>query len=338
MSGGVDSSVTAALLKRAGARVQGVFMALAQPDLDAQIARVKKIADFLAVPLAVVDMSVSFEQEVLAYFSASYFAGKTPNPCIVCNRKIKFGKLLDHVLDRRADLMATGHYARIVDGGEMGYRLLRGRDRQKDQSYFLCRLTQEQLARIRFPLGGYTKREVYGLAADLGLTGRHGAESQDVCFLKEQGVSGFLAGRRQGAPDAAGPIVTLAGTTIGRHDGIWHFTVGQRRGLGIPDATPYYVVGLDSEENRVIVGKESDLWREELTVREVNWNGRQPPELPCRLQVKIRYRHREAAAELRRDGSGAITVRFAEPQRAATPGQFAVFYDGEAVVGGGEIV
>jgi tRNA-uridine 2-sulfurtransferase len=341
MSGGVDSSTTAALLKQQGCKVRGVFMALGQPDLEQQIARVNRIAGLLEIPLEVVDLREPFQQQVLTYFRASYRAGRTPNPCAICNPTIKFGILLDRICESNppGSKMATGHYARILrdDGGL--FQLHRGRDPKKDQSYFLCRLQQEQLARVSFPLGELRKEEqVRGLAADFGLARLHGPESQDICFLKGTTVGEFMQADGAAEP-VSGPIVTLTGETIGAHGGIHCYTVGQRRGLGIPDATPYYVVRLDVDSNRVVVGKEEDLMARRLLVRNVHWLGGSAPGPELRLQVKIRYRHRAAAAEiLPAAAEGCLTVVFAEPQRALAPGQFAVFYDGDRVLGSGEIV
>jgi tRNA-uridine 2-sulfurtransferase len=341
MSGGVDSSTTAALLKQRGCTVRGVFMALGQPDLEQQIARVRRLAGLLEIPLEVVDLKEPFQQQVLAYFRSSYRAGRTPNPCAVCNRTIKFGILLDRICQNHppGSVMATGHYARILPGAAGLFQLHRGRDPKKDQSYFLCRLRQQQLARISFPLGELRKEDqVRGLAADFGLTRLHGPESQDICFLKGTTVGEFMQADGAAEP-AAGPIVTMAGDIIGTHDGIHRYTVGQRRGLGIPHATPYYVVRLDAVANQVVVGKEEDLLARRLLVRDVHWLGGSPPGPECRLEVKIRYRHRAASAEIQAaTAEGHWTVVFAEPQRALTPGQFAVFYEGDRLLGSGEIV
>lgn len=336
MSGGVDSSVTAALLKEQGARVQGVFMALAQPDLAEQIRRVRGVADTLAIPLTVVDLSEDFRQEVLAYFTRSYRAGRTPNPCVLCNLRIKFGRLLDFVRrELGADLLATGHYARIQEDPALGVHLLGGLDPAKDQSYFLCRLGARQLAQLCFPLGGRRKEDVYGLAAGFGLDFRQRQESQDVCFLKGLSVAGFLAG--QGQALETGPVLTADGREIGRHSGLAAFTIGQRRGLGLPDASPWYVVGLDPARRAVIVGKEADLFHGGLLVRDLLWSSGRPPDAPFSCTVKIRYRHRAAAAEIFLREQGRALVIFQEPQRSITPGQFAVFYEGDRVVGSGEI-
>ena len=337
MSGGVDSSVTANLLKNKGYQVQGFFMALAQPDLDQQIKRVKKVAEHLDISLTVIDLANAFKETVLDYFTSSYFAGKTPNPCVFCNPRIKFGLLLDEILAKSCDFMATGHYARIVEGADRTFHLLKGLDPKKDQSYFLHRLTQEQLSKILFPLGEQTKEHVYELAAELGISGVHGAESQDVCFLKDTDAGSFLA-QNTAAANTAGPVITLENKEIGRHEGIHHFTVGQRKGLGIPDATPYYVVALDPAQNAIIVGKKEDLYQDELSVGDVNWTIGQEPELPNQFLTKIRYRHPGATAQLMPSEKGVYKIRFHEPQMAITPGQFAVFYNNDEVVGGGVIL
>lgn len=336
MSGGVDSSVTASLLKKEGYQVQGVFMTLAQPDIETQVARVRAMADRLQVDLTVIDLQQEFNALVLAYFRDSYFRGLTPNPCIFCNRHIKFGLFLEKALAGGAEFLATGHYVRRQQGADGLYHLLKGSDPTKDQSYFLCQLRQEQLARVRFPLGEYRKEEVYGMAAGLGLgfTGRE--ESQDVCFLANQNVADFLA-ESPLAGDLSGPVVTGDGREVGRHQGIHRFTIGQRRGLGLPDATPWYVIGLEATGNRVVVGKQEELYRSRLHVAELNWLGGEAPSLPAELEVRIRYRHQPVAAQVGPGRHGGVEVLFAEPQRAISPGQFAAFYRGEELLGGGPI-
>jgi tRNA-specific 2-thiouridylase len=337
MSGGVDSSVTASLLKNKGYDVQGFFMSLAQPDLPRQIERVTQVAAHLGIPLTVVDLADEFKEAVLDYFTQSYFAGKTPNPCIICNPRIKFGRLLEEILAAGCDYMATGHYARIIQDKNGFFHLLKGLDPKKDQSYFLHRLTQKQLARILMPLGGQTKENVYKLAAELGISGVHGSESQDVCFLEGHDLNSFLA-RHPEKDKGEGPIVTLEGQILGRHQGIHCYTVGQRKGLGIPDATPYYVVALDPVNNAVVVGKKEDLWQRELCVGKVNWIEGKEPDLPSEFFTKIRYRHKGAPALVHPQEKAQYRVCFHEQQLAITPGQFAVFYDGDEVVGGGVIL
>ncbi len=335
MSGGVDSSVTAALLQQRGFSVVGVFMMLAQADGMIQAERARRIAECLGIRLEVINLAVEFQRQVLDYFSGSYRAGLTPNPCVVCNRTIKFGLLREAGRGLGLAAMATGHYARTALGPEGRVRLLTGLDSQKDQSYFLCGLGQEQLAGVTFPLGETTKEEVRRIAAAMGLSALHSAESQDICFLQGRDLTGFFADlpARPG-----GDFVTRTGERRGRHRGIHLYTVGQRRGLGIPDATPYYVIGLDPERNQVIIGKEEELWRDELTVRQMQWTSGQEPSLPQTFMVKIRYRHQAAQALVSQDGEGGYTIKFTTPQRAITPGQFAVLYREDEVIGGGAIV
>jgi tRNA-specific 2-thiouridylase len=337
MSGGVDSSVTAKLLNNMGHDVYGFFMALAQPDLDQQIEMVKNVAEHLAVPLTVIDLEADFRETVLDYFTSSYFDGKTPNPCVLCNPKIKFGRLLEKILGTGCDFMATGHYVRVIEGTDKAFHLLRGLDPKKDQSYFLHQLTQQQLSRILFPLGEHTKNNVYKMAKDLGISGVHGSESQDVCFLKDKDLKSFMAQHCQEDYED-GFIVTMDDKIIGKHHGIYGYTVGQRRGLGIPDATPYYVVALDPVKNEVVVGKKEDLYRSELSVKDVNWTAGREPDLPHDFSTRIRYRHAGAPARIMPAEDGVYKVCFQEPQLAVTPGQFAVFYNDDEVLGGGEIL
>ncbi|MDH4322076.1 MAG: tRNA 2-thiouridine(34) synthase MnmA, partial [Desulfobulbaceae bacterium] len=307
MSGGVDSSVVAAILMQQGYAVRGLFMAFGQPGLAAQIERVRKVAAALGVELEVIDVEEAFRAKVLAYFRDTYLAGRTPNPCVLCNPEVKFGRLLAAARDLGADLLATGHYARLErEGGRV--RLLKGLDPQKDQSYFLHRLRQEQLGSLLFPLGGFTKGYVRELAAGFGIAGVHGAESQDVCFLQGTTVVDFL--EAQGPTPAGGEIVRQDGAVVGRHQGIHRYTIGQRRGLGIPDATPYYVVGLDAAGSRVLVGKDEELWQDHLSLRDVVWVGGEPPSMPARLTVKIRYRHAGAPASIEPHSAGGLVVRF----------------------------
>ncbi|MBU0909440.1 MAG: tRNA 2-thiouridine(34) synthase MnmA, partial [Proteobacteria bacterium] len=297
MSGGVDSTVCAALLRK-DHEVHGVFMNLGLPDQMEQIARVGMVAELLGISLEVIDLADIFAREIIDYFCRSYAAGRTPNPCVICNPRIKFGKLLDAVRESGIDKMATGHYVRVTHD-KNGSHLLRGLDRKKDQSYFLCGLSQEQLQHLVFPLGGLTKDEVYRLARGLGLDHRPSAESQDVCFLKNQGPGDFL---KRKTDCAKGDIVTQNGEKVGSHEGVFHYTIGQRRGLGVCDTTPYYVTGLNAEKKQVIVGKEADLWHNELLVRAANWLSGAAPPLPARFEVKIRYRHQAAVADIYEKG------------------------------------
>ncbi|MFZ5774110.1 MAG: tRNA 2-thiouridine(34) synthase MnmA [Thermodesulfobacteriota bacterium] len=335
MSGGVDSSVAAALLLEAGWRVRGVFMRLGQPGQERQEGEARAVAAKLGVELAVVDLAEEFARLVIAPFVAAYAAGSTPNPCVLCNRLIKSGRLLAEAVPRYGNVLATGHYARLMADGRGGRWLLRGADRRKDQSYFLCRLEQTQLRQLLLPLGELSKEAVRRLAVRFGIEASHGEESQDVCFLRGQSVAQFVEDR---AVVTSGPIRDLAGRELGRHAGLHRYTIGQRRGLGIPDATPWYVVALDPDDNAVVVGKEEDLLGGMACLRDLHWLAGPPPELPFCAAVQLRYRHSAANAVVEAGGDGRqLLVRFDTPQRAITPGQYAVLYQGERVVGSGEI-
>lgn len=312
-------------------------MALAQPDLDRQVARVTAVAEKIGVPLRVIDLSRAFEECVLRYFRDTYFVGKTPNPCMVCNPNIKFGRLLEEVTRSGCARMATGHYARLARAENGRVHLLQGLDPGKDQSYFLSLLTQKQLQRLLFPLGGLHKKDVYEIAASFGIAGVHGRESQDVCFLKGTDIRSFLDKTANG-DRGAGEIVDLKGNVLGSHSGIHRYTVGQRRGLGLPDASPYYVVRLDEAMNRVVVGRKEDLLRDGAMAGKMNWLSGLAPPLPARYQARIRYRHQPAPAVVSDAGHGTVQLQFDAPQRAITPGQFAVLYDGDEVIGGGELL
>lgn len=333
MSGGVDSTVTALLLREQGYDVHGFFMCLPVAESEQQIRRVREIAATIDIDLELVDMRDQFSGKIIRYFIKQYTQGKTPNPCVICNKTIKFGVLLETMLSRGMDKGATGHYARINHEPAGGYHLLRGLDPKKDQSYFLCRLQQQQLANIVFPLGSWKKQDVYAKAESLGLTGFSGNESQDVCFLST-GLQEFLA--RQGVEEKIGEICSLDGRMLGHHSGISHYTIGQRRGLGLPDATPWYVVGLDPENNRVLVGKNDDLFTKRIIIHDLQWTD---PELdlPRQCLVQLRSRHTPAGARLEQTGENNWLISCSEPQRAVTPGQFAVFYEEQRVVGSGVI-
>lgn len=335
MSGGVDSTVTAAILRDQGFRVEGFYMDLGLPGAEAKLARARDIAHRLAINLHIVDLALFFQEQVIDYFCQSYLAGRTPNPCVICNPRVKFARLLAAAKDRGIEKLATGHYVKLSRQGNF-YRLGRGADPAKDQSYFLCGLKHGQLSRLLFPLGTMLKSEVYGRARELGFDDFAGKESQDVCFLPGGRVADFLQHNCRGGSAAGGDIVRVDGTVLGRHQGVCRYTVGQRRGLAIPDRTPYYVLALDAGGNRVIVGKEEDLWQRRVRLKNPNWLSPEPAELPTRMLVQIRYRHQPAMAELKWQEDGLV-ADFAESQRAVAPGQFAAFYDGNNLVGGAEI-
>jgi tRNA-uridine 2-sulfurtransferase len=335
MSGGVDSTTCALLLQKKH-QVHGFFMQLAQPDLADQLQRVQKIADQCDIPLQVIDLRARFEDKVLSYFADSYQSGRTPNPCMICNREIKFGLFMDAILEQGMECIATGHYANIIEDHGCFF-LQQGRDDVKDQSYFLARLTQQQLARVEFPLGRMTKDAVYDFAEEHGFTDFRGQESQDVCFLGADSVGRFLE-RQNYASAAHGEIVTTDGRVLGQHNGIYNYTIGQRRGLGIADATPWYVARIDAESNRIIVGKNDDLLQGHIEIKDVLWACDRQPDPDQSYRVRIRYGHRGAEAQITPLSDNRYQIIFSEKQRAVTPGQFAVIYDQDRVLGSGEIL
>lgn len=337
LSGGVDSSVAAATLLEASWHIEGLFLKFGPEVMTGASRRAAAaVADHLGVPLHVLDLEKVFAAEVRDYFLRTYAQGLTPNPCVVCNREIKF-----HFGIREANRLglahfATGHYARTEPSRLDNYPALRrGLDARKDQSYFLNQIPSHCLSRFIFPLGHTTKPEVRKQARRLGLSGLIQAESQEICFLRGDYRS-FL---RAESPDLGRPgeIVTLDGKIVGHHQGLHAYTIGQRRGLGLQDLTPYYVLALDTKKNRLVIGKKKDLKKENCLVADVNWLVARETALASACTVQIRYRHQGAQAHLTRNGHEEIRVHFATPQRAITPGQFAVFYRGDRVLGGGVI-
>jgi len=346
MSGGVDSSTAAALLQEQGREVVGVTFRLPHygPEDGRErsccgqrgIADARSVAEKLGIPFYALDYREKFEQTVLADFCREYLRGRTPNPCVRCNLWLKFGFLSETRAALNAGCIATGHYARVVRNPQTGrHELLAGRG-DDDQSYFLFALSQDQLARAEFPLGEWTKEQVRAKAAALGLPMHDKPGSQDLCFLPEGGYRELL---RAQCPELfrPGPVVHVSGEVLGEHEGIACYTVGQRRGLRIPRREPLYVVRLDAAENRVVVGEHPHVLRGEIVVGELNWVAIEPPNGALRCRALIRYHHAGAAATVEPAGDGRVRVAFDEPQAAPTPGQAAVFYDGDRVLGGGFI-
>ncbi|QEM69101.1 tRNA 2-thiouridine(34) synthase MnmA [Geobacter sp. FeAm09] len=346
MSGGVDSSVSAALLKEQGYEVTGVSLQLYDPvprepgcrsktccSLD-DVLDAGRVAKRLGIPFEVIDMRAEFRELVMGYFIAEYAAGRTPNPCIRCNELIKFDLLLKKAREMGADLLATGHYARTAEDGAGRKWLLAGLDAAKDQSYFLFTLTGEQLQRIVFPVGRLEKTEVRRLAAGFNLPVAQKHESQEICFIPDNDYVGFL--ESHGTAQKPGDIVTADGTVVGRHAGVHRYTVGQRKGLGIAWAHPLHVRAIDTAHNRVVVGGRAELAARSLNAARATWNS-PPTTAEFRAACRIRYRHTPAPCRVVIRAEDRFEVHFDEPQTSVTPGQAAVLYDGERVLGGGWI-
>ena len=339
MSGGVDSSVAAALLLQQGYDVAGMTLKL-KPEYgcmagwshEAEDAR--RVADELGIPHYVVDLTRPFAQNVIDYFVEEYLHGRTPNPCVACNRTIKFGAMLEKARELGYNRIATGHYASIEK--KDGRYLLKRSPAGKDQSYVLYMLTQEQLAHISLPLGGLRKTEVREIAEENGFVNARKHDSQDICFVPDGDYAKFIE-QYTGRKSKPGDFVDMNGNVLGRHKGIIHYTLGQRRGLGIPAAARLYVCDISPKTNQVVLGSNEDLFHTELTAEKVNLISCESLKEPMRLKAKIRYRHPEQDAVAWQTEDGVLHVRFDKPQRAITRGQAVVLYDGDIVVGGGVI-
>jgi tRNA-uridine 2-sulfurtransferase len=349
MSGGVDSSVAAALLAREGHEVIGLSMQLydhsgSHADGEARFGScctiddlhdARRVAAQLGIPHYIVNFERQFDEAVVSNFVREYAAGRTPIPCVHCNGDLKFATLAVRAEGLGADRVATGHYARVVrdDGG--GYLLMRGLDAGKDQSYFLFTLTQAQLSHAMFPVGALDKPAVRSLARELGLTVSEKPDSHEICFVADGDHAKFL--EQHGVARASGAIRDVAGRVVGTHDGVHRFTVGQRKGLGLSSPVRLYVVGIDAEQGAVTVGPREALERCELTASGVNWIAGTPPAPGTRATAQIRHRHREASVSIAALDGDRVHAAFDEPQYAVAPGQAVVFYDGEVVLGGGWI-
>jgi len=350
MSGGVDSSMAAALLKEEGYDVIGVTMQIWEatgPEVEggccsnSAIDDARRVAFILGIPHYVMNFRSYFKETVVDYFTQSYLCGETPNPCIACNRYVKFGELLRKARGLGAEFIATGHYAQVLrDPGSERFLLSKGADLRKDQTYALYMLTQEQLEHTLFPLADYDKEHVREMARERGLGVGDKPESQEICFVPNDDYAAFVRERLE-APIKQGDFVDLQGNKLGRHEGIIHFTVGQRKGLGVTFGKPMFVVGLNPERNEVVLGEDRDVYTDTLWAVDLNWISIPYLTEPLKVDAKVRYNSKGAPATIfpAEIGSGYdLMVRFDEPQRAVTPGQAVVFYQGSLVVGGGKII
>lgn len=351
LSGGIDSLVAAAMLIDQGRRVialhfvSGYEPEIVKPDVPLKSGNesinsrirhnLQPLADQLDIPLHIIDLRHEFKRFVVDYFVKTYLQGKTPNPCLVCNPLIKFDLLWRKAKDCGADCIATGHYARIQPDTQGYLQLLRGVDRTKDQSYFLARLSKMQLTNAVLPLGTLTKNQVKTIAREKGLIPLTNRESQDVCFIPNGTYSDFLI-RQPGVCFQPGPIEDLQGNHIGRHDGLQRFTIGQRKGINCPASHPYYVVKIEKERNCLVVGTKNDLLKKNCRVNQINWLI-PPPQSPIHVKIKIRYRHQAVASTVSPLGPEQAQITFEKPEPAVTPGQGAVFYHEDQVLGGGWI-
>ena len=347
MSGGVDSSATAALLLEQGYEVIGITLKLWPQDCvnraedkccgPQAVTDARAVCHQLDIPYYLVDESADFQKHVIQYFAEEYKAGRTPNPCVMCNQNLKFGRLIDRADQLGADFIATGHFARVEKNADGSRHLLkRGCDPRKDQSYFLFSLRQDQLARVLFPLGAKTKSDTREVARQCQLKTADKEESMEICFVPDNNYGGFLQAAHL-VEKHRGEITDLHGRVLGHHDGIEFYTIGQRRGLGITTPKPVYVVELDPVANRVVVGDESALESDEFTAERCNWHPFAELDEAIEVTAKIRYNHPGATATLTPAGKGVVKVKMHTPQRAITPGQAAVFYQDDLVVGGGWI-
>ena len=340
LSGGLDSSVCAALLKSAGWKVHGLhFLLPAETSVtDARQSAVQALTAFLHIPLKTIDMRKAFNRQIIDPFLDAYLQGLTPNPCVMCNPLIKFTSLLRFAGQNQIHRVATGHYVRLrkKDGGPV-VELLRGRDKRKDQSYFLHRLKQTCLSKTLFPLGGLTKDQVTQKARDMNLPVISTPESQDICFLPDGDYRSLLEAQRGGVINRHGNIMNIHGEIIGEHRGIHRYTIGQRQGLGIASHTPYYVQELKPKTNEVIAGRKEDLFSNTAEATDFQWVEAPPLRKRLILQAQVRYRHRAATGLLEILSTDRVKFTFENPQWAITPGQFLCCYDGDRVIGGGVI-
>jgi len=346
MSGGVDSSVAALILKNQGYDVTGATLQIWPDEPDEQIRKdvgccslsavddARRVAAALDIPYYVLNFKTLFENAVIDPFVQEYQRGRTPNPCISCNWKIKFEAMLEKALALGFDYLATGHYARIIRSDETGeYELLTDAANPKDQTYALFRLNQHQLSHLLLPIADFDKNEIRQMALEAGLPVAHKPDSQEICFVKDNSYTNFIEART-GKRCLEGDFVDSQGNVLGKHRGIIHYTVGQRKGIGLAADEAFYVLAVDSARNRVVLGSDSDLYKSVLTASEVHYISDTAPELPIAVEAKIRYSAKAVPALLQEAEGGKVRVVFENPVRAITPGQSVVFYRGETVIGG----
>ncbi len=349
MSGGVDSSVAAWLLKEQGYEVIGVTMQIWQDEEEevleenggccglSAVEDARRTAQLLEIPHYVMNFKADFKRFVIDYFVSEYLEGRTPNPCIACNRYVKWEALLNRSLEIGADYIATGHYARIRQLENGRFCLTRSVTAAKDQTYALYNLTQDQLSHTLMPVGSYSKEEIRRMADQIGLSVADKPDSQEICFVPDQDYAGFIE-RTTGAPSQTGNFVQADGTILGQHKGIIHYTIGQRRGLGLPMGRRVVVTEIRPETNEVVIGEQEDVWTDHLLADRLNWMSVPALTEERSASAKIRYNHTGTPCTLQKTASDQIRVQFHEPVRAVTPGQAVVFYDGDCVLGGGTIL
>ena len=344
MSGGVDSSVAACLLQKEGFEVLGLSMELYSCDrplgksccTPADRLDARRVCESLGIPFEIIDLRKPFKTHVMEYFASEYSKGRTPLPCAPCNRDVRFKALLEYADAKGAKWIATGHYARVGQNGDDAYSLLRGVDVKKDQSYFLWGLSQQELSRLQFPIGKFRKEEVRQMAREFNLAASDKKDSQELCFVGDEDHTRFLEEHFPEAAFPAGDFIDAAGEKVGRHRGVHAYTIGQRRGLGVSFSERRYVVQLDAEKNRVMLGKKSALQSSGLIAKNVHWIQNRSVVARCSSLVRIRSTHPGVSSQLEEAGE-EIKVTFEKPQEAVTPGQAAVFYQGDVCLGGGWI-
>ena len=339
MSGGVDSTLSAALLKEAGYEVTGLHFHLpaTRGITDSRLQQARNMAAFLKIPLEVIDLEDDFKKLIIQPFIHSYMRGLTPNPCVLCNAIIKFDQLLQYADARDIEYVATGHYARVTNDENDVNGLMRGIDQNKEQSYFLNRLQQIHLKRLILPLGEMTKKGTRNAAKDRGLPNHSQPESQEICFIPDNDYRAFVESEKGLEIQSEGDIVDRSGKVLNKHQGIYRYTIGQRHGLGIASERPYYVIGLNSSENRVIVGRKEELYRDQVEADSFNWIKGMPSKKVFKALAQIRYRHKATPGQVQIISDTKVFFRFDKPQSAITPGQALVCYDGDRILGGGWI-